>query len=183
MRRFCLLSGLVGVVLAGCQNDNPSMLIDLGPKCPSTAVLADAVTVTKFKPGVPANAGMMFTAEMSQAQVTCDYDMMRNTLSVDLSFAVKGARGPAAAGADPPLDFFVAVVDIDGNLLAKKVYQNQPDLGNKPNAQWTQRINNFSVPMAQDKRPYDYEILTGFQLTPEELAFNRAPRPIPQPRP
>jgi hypothetical protein len=33
-----------------------------------------------------------------------------------------------------------------------------------------------------DKRPYDYEILTGFQLTPDELAYNRVPKPLPQPR-
>jgi hypothetical protein len=33
-----------------------------------------------------------------------------------------------------------------------------------------------------DKRPYDYEILTGFQLTPDELAYNRIPRPLPVPR-
>ena len=40
----------------------------------------------------------------------------------------------------------------------------------------------FPVPLAMDKRPYDYEILTGFQLTPDELAYNRAPRSLPGPR-
>ena len=68
-------------------------------------------------------------------------------------------------------------------MLAKKVYQNQPDLAGKPSGQWTQRIRNFPVPIEMDKRPYDYEILTGFQLTPAELAYNHLPKSIPQPRP
>jgi hypothetical protein len=37
--------------------------------------------------------------------------------------------------------------------------------------------------MAMDKRPYDYELLTGFQLTPDELAYNRIPRSVPVLRP
>ena len=46
---------------------------------------------------------------------------------------------------------------------------------------YTQSVDGFPVPLAMDKRPYDYEILTGFQLTPDELAYNRVPRPLPQP--
>ena len=48
---------------------------------------------------------------------------------------------------------------------------------------YTQSVDGFPVPLAMDKRPYDYEILTGFQLSPDELAYNRVPRPLPQPRP
>jgi hypothetical protein len=33
-----------------------------------------------------------------------------------------------------------------------------------------------------DRRPSDYEILTGFQLTPDELAYNRLPRVVPTPQ-
>jgi len=38
------------------------------------------------------------------------------------------------------------------------------------------------VPLSMDKRPYDVEILTGFQLTPDELAYNRVPKSLPVPR-
>jgi hypothetical protein len=149
-------------------------------------VLSDAVTVTKLRPGTPPGmpnpANVMFTAEMSQAKLECDYDRERNRLSVDIDFAVKATRGPAAQGADPQLDFFVAVVDADNNIIAKTVYHGQPDMRGRMSNVYTQSVGSYPVPLAMDKRPYDYEILTGFQLTPDELAYNRAPRPLPAPR-
>jgi hypothetical protein len=178
--------------LAGCETLGLSTpapdptLVDMGPICPATAVLSDAVTVTKLKPGTPPGqpnpANIAFTAEMSQAKLDCNYNRDQNRLSVDINFAVKAARGPAAAGPDPQLDFFVAVVDVDNNIISKNVYHGLPDLNGKASFVYTQNVSNFPVPLAMDKRPYDYEILTGFQLTPDELAYNRAPRALSGPR-
>src|SRR5258708_1828071 len=159
---------------------------DRGQICPSRGVLPDAVTVTKLNPGTqaagPTPANIAFTAEMSQAKLDCNYDRGQNKLSVDLSFAVKATRGPAAMGPDPQVDFFVAVVDADNNIISKIVYHGQADLGSKATNIYTQNVRNFAVPLGMDKRPYDYELLTGFQLTPDELAYNRVPRSIPAPR-
>jgi hypothetical protein len=85
-------------------------------------------------------------------------------------------------GPDPQLDFFVAVVDADNNILSKTVYHGKPDLAGRATNIYTQSVDNFRVPLGMDKRPYDYEILTGFQLTPDELAYNRIPRSLPVPR-
>ena len=183
---------LLAMPLAGCEtlgltSPSPDELVaDTGPTCPSTAVLSDAVTVTKLKPGtqaaLPNPANIAFSAEMSQAKLDCDYDRSANKLSVDLSFAVKAARGPAAAGPDPQVDFFVAVVDADNAIVKKIVYHGQADLGGRASNVYTQNVKNFAVPLGMDKRPYDYEILTGFQLTPDELAYNRIPKMLPVPR-
>jgi hypothetical protein len=191
MHRLGLPSLVLVVALCGCgqfrANERAAMAV-IGPLCPPSAVLADAVTVTKIRPGGPAavmpdSSNVVFTAEMSKAEIECQYDMKKNTLSVDLSFAVRASRGAAAAATVPPLDFFVAIIDVEGNVLTKTVYQNQPDLAGRPAAQWTQRIRNVVVPIEMEKRPYDYEILTGFQLSAAELAYNRIPKTIPQPRP
>ena len=195
MRRSALLTlFLLSWPLAGCQSlglAGPSTLQQLmelsGPSCPETAVLSDAVTVTKLKPGTPQGqqnpANVAFLAEMSQAKLDCDYDRDRNRLSVDIEFAVKATRGPAATGPDPQIDFFVAVVDADNNVISKNVYHGQPDMRGRPSNVYTQSVGSFPVPLAMDKRPTDYEILTGFQLTPDELAYNRIPRPLTAPRP
>ena len=74
------------------------------------------------------------------------------------------------------------MVDAEGNVLSKRVFQSQPALGRNNAGVFTQRVSRFAVPLAMDKRPYDYEILTGFQLTPAELAYNRVPKSLPQPR-
>jgi hypothetical protein len=193
MRRILVLPILLlAWPLAACETlglSSPApdpTLVDMGPICPVTAVLSDAVTVTKLKPGTPPGppnpANVVFTAEMSQAKLDCSYNRDQNKLSVDINFAVKAARGPAAMGGDPQLDFFVAVVDADNNIISKNVYHGKPDLSGRTSNVYTQSVSNFPVPMTMDKRPYDYEILTGFQLTPDELAYNRLPRPVPGPR-
>ena len=194
MLRLPILTLLVlALPLAACETlglsspDPADMLVDMGPICPVSAVLSDATTVTKLRPGTPAGsrdpANMVFTAEMSQAMLDCDYDRNANRLTVDVEFAIKATRGAAAQGADPQLDFFVAVVDADNNIISKTVFHSQPELRGRMTNTYTQSVDGFPVPMAMDKRPYDYEILTGFQLTPDELAYNRVPRPLPQPRP
>jgi hypothetical protein len=178
---------LLGCETLGLTSSTPpeATFIDLGPPCPASAVLADAAFVTKLKPGAPVQpnpANVVFSAEMAQPKLKCDYDRMANKLSVDISFGVRASRGAAAAAGDPELSFFVAIVDVDNNVIFKKVFQAAPNMGGKTSNVFTESLNNFAVPLAMDKRPPDYEILTGFQLTPEELAYNRTPRPLPAPR-
>jgi hypothetical protein len=188
MTLFLLSSPLAGCEALGLATPTPAeVLAELaGPTCPETAVLSDAVKVTKLKPGTPPGqqnpANIAFAAEMSQAKLDCNYDREQNRLSVDIEFAVKATRGPAATGPDPQLDFFVAVVDVDNNIISKSVYHSPPDMRGRPSNVYTQSVGNFPVPLAMDKRPADYEVLTGFQLTPDELAYNRIPKPMTAPR-
>jgi len=150
---FVLALPLGGCETLGLTSPSPdAALVDTGPVCPASAVLSDAVVVTKLKPGTPPGqpnpANIAFTAEMSQAKLECDFDREKNTLSVDINFAVKAARGPAAIGADPQVDFFVAVVDADNNIISKTVYHGQADLRGKQANVYTQNVNNFPVPLA-----------------------------------
>jgi hypothetical protein len=176
--------------LMGCEtlglNSTPQITLDPGPACPATAVLFDAATVTKFKTGAPAAmpmpADIAFQAEMSQAKLDCNYNRNDNKLVVNVNFAVKASRGPAAAGTDPQLPFFIAIIDADNNIVAKGVYNSQPQMSGRASNTYTESVSNLPVPLAMDRRPSDYEILTGFQLTPQELAYNRIPRNMAGPR-
>ena len=75
------------------------------------------------------------------------------------------------------------MVDAEGTLLTKNIFKSQPDLNGRMAVQYTQNVSNFVFPLAMDKRPIDYQVLTGFQLTAAELAYNRIPKPLPQPQP
>jgi hypothetical protein len=196
MQRLQILALLaVPLALAGCQRlgerlgfrEPPMMVIEGGPPCPSTAVLSDAVTVTKLRPGSPNNvqnpANVVLSAEMSQAQLECQYDAERNAVTIDINFAIRATRGAAAMGGDPELDYFIAMVDAQGNLLTKNIFKSQPVLNGRVPGQYTQNVSNFVFQLAMDMRPIDYQLLTGFQLTAAELAYNRIPRSIPQPQP
>jgi hypothetical protein len=172
--------------ISGWINGQPQITLNPGPVCPATAVLSDAASVTKLKPGRPAAmtkpADISFQALMSQAQLDCNYDRTANTLVVNVKFAVKASRGPALSGANPQLRFFVAIIDAGNNVLVKNVYNSDPQMLGRPTATYTETVSNFPVPLAMDRGPADYEILTGFQLTPDELAYNRLPRVVPTPQ-
>ena len=176
--------------LAGCETlgltSTPQITLNPGPVCPATAVLSDAATVTKLKPGasvsMPKPADISFQAEMSQARLNCNFNRTDNKLAVGVTFAVKASRGPGASGMDPQLPFFVAIIDTDNNIVAKSVYNSQPEMSGRASNTYTETVSAFPVPLAMDRQPSDYEILTGFQLTPDELAYNRIPRSIPAPR-
>ena len=196
MSRLRLLALLaLPLALSACQRlgerlgfrDPPMTLIAGGPPCPSTAVLSDAVTVTKLRPGAPATmpnpANVVLSAEMSQAQLECEYNGETNALTIEINFAVRATRGPAAMGPDPDLEYFIAMIDAGGNLLTKNIFKSQPDLDGRMMGQYTQNVSNFVFPLAMDMRPIDYQLLTGFQLTPAELAYNRIPKPLPTPQP
>lgn len=170
----------------GIFNSQPQITLDPGPVCPATGVLSEAASVTKLKPGTAAAmtkpADISFQALMSQAQLDCNYDRNANTLVVNIKFAIRASRGPALTGADPQLPFFVAIVDADNNVLVKNVYNSDPQMSGRPAATYTETVSNFPVPLAMDRPPSDYEVLTGFQLTPDELAYNRLPRAVPSPQ-
>src|SRR5215470_12373409 len=90
---FVLALPLAACETLGLSSPPPDQLVmDNGPICPATAVLSDAVTVTKLKPGTqtaPNPANVVFTAEMSQAKLDCSYNRTSNRLTVDINFAVK----------------------------------------------------------------------------------------------
>ncbi len=193
LRFFALFA--LPLALSACQRigerlgfrEPVMVLFEGGPVCPSTAVLSDAVIVTKLRAGAPATppnpANVVLTAEMSQAQLECQYDAEANAITIDINFAVRATRGAAATGADPELDYFIAMVDAGGNVLTKNIFKSQPDFNGRMAGEYTQSISNFVFPMAADMRPIDYQLLTGFQLTAAELAYNRIPRPLPQIQP
>lgn len=186
MRKLGFVPLFLLFALAGCDQFRATereRLALLGPSCPPSGVLADAVAVSKLAPGAPVTgiqdpSYVIYSAEMTRPMLECDYDRKDNTLSVDLSFTVRAMRGPAEA-ADPPLEFFVSIIDIEENVLVKNVYRHQPTIGANRAVQWTQSVRNLVVPMEPDTRPGDYEILIGFQLTPDELAYNRLPKTSP----
>jgi hypothetical protein len=186
MRKFRPIPLFLLLALAGCDqfraNEREALAL-LGPPCPPSGVLADAVAVSKLKAGSPVTgiqdpSVVIYSAEISRPVLECDYDRKAFTLSVDMAFTVRAVRGPAEA-ADPPLEFFVSIIDLDENVVAKNVYRYQPNFGANRAVQWTQNVRNLVVPVTREARPGDFEILIGFQLTQDELAYNRLPKTAP----
>jgi hypothetical protein len=170
--------GLVAVaalLLWGCSTDSGTGSA-AGGGCPDGAVLAEAASVTKLKPGGGKDpTDVMLTAEMAKPNVSCDYDKDSGKVDVRFNFPVIVKRGPAATSAPQTLSYFVAVVDTDNNVVTKRTFSRDLTL-DQATMSFNEAPEDAVFTVAKDKKPVAYEVLVGFQLTQDELAYNRAQR-------
>lgn len=145
-----------------------------GP-CPLMGVLYDNARVVDF--AAPANqryANIEFTGEMSGVRGLCRYvgaDPIVMNLDVDMSFG----RGPAATSDRQTYRYWVAVAR-RGRAPIEKAYFDIDVRWDRGQAvvSRTEHIERIVIPRANDTvSGENFEVLVGFELTPEQLQFNR----------
>ena len=143
--------------------------------CPGAAVLAEASTVTKFRGAGRDPTDVVATAEIARPKLSCDYDNDTRQVELTLSFPLSIKRGPAGNDADVTVSYFVAVVDSDNNVVLKQGFDRDlaPDMAS---AGFDENPGRISFTAAKDKKAVSYEVLVGFQLSHDELAYNRTQR-------
>jgi hypothetical protein len=163
------------LVLSGCNRNRPE------PACPGGFIPSDAAKVTRFRDG----PGRDLTDVVNEGQiqdilVQCKYN--RNVVDIDLQIAVLAARGPADRTRVADFQYFVAIVDPQQNILAKQPFDirfqfadNRTQLG---------KVEEIEprLPLPDPSKADQYRIVVGFQLSPEELAWNRTQAAKEQPQ-
>lgn len=146
-----------------------------GP-CPLMGVLYEASRQVEFSPPDQERYGnIAFTGEMRGVRGLCRYvddDPIRMQVAVDMAFG----RGPAAEAERKTYRYWVAVVRRGLAPLEKQYFDVEVEF---PRGQavvtHTELIERIEIPRANaDISGENFEILVGFDLTPEQLAFNRA---------
>jgi hypothetical protein len=147
---------------------------NVGP-CPLMGVLYDSARVVDFAvPDQERYANIEFTGEMQGVRGLCRYvDADPITMNVDIDMAF--GRGPAATSDRQTYRYWVAVVrrgmapiekayfDVDVRFPRDEVVVTR-----------TEQIERIVIPRATaDLSGENFEILIGFELTPEQLQFNR----------
>lgn len=152
-RRMTLaaLAGMGMLALAGCA-ENDAMVAG----CPNVGVLRDAGTL-RTDQGVAILSGIL---------ANCGYDDTSVTIAASVMITARASEG--AAGGTIPITYFVAVTDPNRNILSKKTFTTSVATGTDTQETLTQVI---PVPKTMDARWF--EVLVGFQLTPEQVAANR----------
>ncbi|MGQ0741751.1 MAG: hypothetical protein ACT4OG_05585 [Alphaproteobacteria bacterium] len=168
---------LAALFLCGCENipigapEDPN-----APGCPSGTALAEAATVIKFRPGGGKDpTDVVFTGELAKPDVSCDFDPDDGEVDASFSFLVTARRGPAATNEPQTLTYFVAVVDLENNVVLKRTFAREITL-DKLTASFSERPDSIRFKVPKEKRPVSYGVIVGFQLTSEELAYNRERR-------
>jgi hypothetical protein len=144
-------------------------------RCPAVEFVRGAEEVTLFREG----AGRDLTDVTSRA-VLADYAggcrSGEGRVEVDLKLVLAAEKGPALQGPGAGYRYFVAVADPEGGIIAKQEFDTSVSFPQAQRRAGSIEELTQTIPVADGARPGDYRILIGFQLTPDQLQYNRERR-------
>ena len=168
--RILTIFGLAvaSTVLAGCSSDKTAAL------CPGSAALVDASALTVFQPGTSSDpTHTLYRIAISNVTGSCDIDAGAHTADSNATIHFVATRAPSALAAQYRVPYFVAVRQ-GPDIQSKRIYWLTFGFApGQTTAAFAREVDSTIVKIANDKQPYDYQLVTGFQLTREQLQYNR----------
>lgn len=160
---------------------------DFPPACPKVTILNSASDSYTFSNNEDDLAHLVTKASILGVEGNCIDDpanasnkekKKRNKTYTDkidttISVVIQVARGPAAQERRYQIPYFITMIQ-NGKIVDKKHYVAV--------AQFPDNIDQVTlksdkillkIPATSDRRPDGYELFIGFQLSPEQLTFNR----------
>ena len=145
--------------------------------CPQVFILQDAQNLTRFKPGPGRDiTDIRFEAEIFDFRGGCDVDEDDNIWEVEVELLVQISveRGPANKNKEIAFDYFVVLPDFEGQPSGKQIFPVKGEFEEGRTRLIYQDSVELTIPLNNPNDAGRMEIVFGFQLTPEELKFNRA---------
>ena len=155
------------------------------PLCPDVSLVRELKSLHQFTdPADPMGGNKISDIAFTDVKSKCQ--IKENNLIVDIELSVKGTLGPKGrtGPADRPAfsyPYFLAITSMEGNIIAKDIYAFTASYGADRNIFYGQDTIRQIMPMPERGTPADISLLIGFQLTPEELAYNRTLSAIDMP--
>lgn len=142
------------------------------PVCPQTGILSDAADLTRFRATGTDLTDMVVDGRITGLAGKCSLDDLTHLRTV-LSVNLEVARGPAAKTRQADIAYFISVSRGD-TILAKQDYLlNVVFPSNTDRLRLSGDQIDIVLPVDAKISGAAYSVLVGFQLTPEQLAFNR----------
>ena len=136
-------------------------------------ILDDAKDLTRFKPGPGRDiTDILFEAEIVNFVGDCDYD--EGQAEIQLSVQIRVERGPANKGRKVAFDYFVAIPEFQPQSEGKRIFNVAGEFEGNRTRMLYQDDLDMTIPVKVPADGAALEIILGFQLTPEELKFNRS---------
>ena len=148
-------------------------LRNAGP-CPYVKVLYDAARYIELKDNREASAAVGYTGEIEGLSSACQYKSDEPIkVQAEILFAL--GKGPQAAGSSKTYRYWVAVTDRNNGVIDKQ-YFNLPVTfpAGQDRTMVTDKVMGITIPRARATvSGSNFEVLIGFDVTPEMVAFNR----------
>jgi hypothetical protein len=167
------------LALAGCRSTKEVLAIgdaaeaNPGP-CPRAFALYDASRIVEIRgDGAERFANVGFTGEIEKVRSLCRYYADRPILG-DLTVDFSLGRGPAAGSDTNTYNYFVAVTRRNIDVIEKVTFPLTVTFpAGQDRVRVTEKIERIEIPRANDTTSgVNFEILVGFEVTPEQRAFN-----------
>jgi len=166
--KLAALAALV-LVLAGCSTDKKH------GDCPAVSGLADASSMTAFKPGTVTDPTYaLYTVEIASVDNDCDWDKRERSADTNITVHFRATRPPNGTAATYSVPYFVSVIS-GSDILVKRAYTVQFSFDpGQATADFSDTVDSTVINVEHGKQPYDYAILVGLQLSKAQLDYNHA---------
>ncbi|WP_309087743.1 Tat pathway signal sequence domain protein [Phenylobacterium sp.] len=148
-------------------------LRNAGP-CPFVKTLYDAARYVEFKDGREASANVSFSGEIQGISAGCQYKD-EEPIEVAMEVLFELGRGPQAEGRAKTYRYWVAVTDRNRSVLAKEYFDLPVTFKEGEDRVYVREtLNRIVIPRAEiTTSGSNFEVLIGFDVTPQMAAFNR----------
>jgi hypothetical protein len=170
--RLCLPALLLPLVGCGPGRN------EFAPVCPTARLVTPLADLTRYAGTTTAGRGHDVTDLILQARVvkvdgTCSPSGETTTLAATVQVSIAVQRGPAMRGSEADVPVFVAVAEGDA-VRDKQVFPVHIVFpANVDRLTMTSPPIDLALPVSPGVTGAAYRIISGFQLSPDELAANR----------
>lgn len=157
----------------GTVADNLDDKPNVGP-CPVAATLYDTSRLVDID-GVEKHENVVFTGAVEGVRGYCRY-IGNNPITMEVEVDVAFGKGPKATSSRHSYPVFITVVRRDKSVLAKEKFNIDVAWpAGKDIVRHTETIPGIEIPRANETvSGSNFEVFVGFDLTPEQLAYNRS---------
>jgi len=149
----------------------------LNSPCPSVEIVDDLSSLSDFiSPKKQTKSNLVSRVDLVSAESTCK--LASKSAIVDLKLVFNGSLGNKGRknSSDKPFfsyPFFVAVASPSGKILAKEIFAASMTFGAQETTHsYFEKLRQI-IPINSKDNAHRYRVLIGFQVTPDQLSYNR----------
>lgn len=166
-----------GKVTYSDSSQDPSERLLESP-CPRVEIVDDLSSISDFtNPKKQKKENLISRVNLGSAESTCKLASKSAVIDLKLLFNGKlGPKGKTKKGDKPffSYPFFVAVTSPNGKIIAKEIFAASMTYGPNENTHtYFEKLRQI-IPISRKDQAKYYKILIGFQITPDQLSYNRA---------
>ncbi len=149
----------------------------LSSPCPQVELVSDLSSLSEFStPNQPDENNLISRVSLNSAESTCK--LASKSAIVDLTLIFNGELGKKGKlkTSDKPFfsyPFFIAVTAPNGKIMAKEIFAASLTYGANENEHtYFEKLRQI-IPIKNKSHANRYKVLIGFQVTPDQLEYNR----------